>query len=131
MINLLRKSMTYAFAIISVIFTLVPESIFERVILIPEDTFKQFILNDYNSEINIIASRILTFVIVWFIAAIIYKVCLLLRNKVIIKGNNYEIIVEYGDLLKMKKCKKVINFDECFSTNCTGILKLQHIVRII
>ncbi|MFR6395782.1 MAG: macro domain-containing protein [Eubacterium ventriosum] len=25
--------------------------------------------------------------------------------------------VEYGDLLKTKKCKRVINFDECFSTN--------------
>ena len=40
-----------------------------------------------------------------------------MRNKVSIKGNNYKITVEYGDLLKMKKCKKIINFDECFSTH--------------
>ena len=61
-------------------------------------------------------NRVLTFVIVWFFTAFGYKTYLLLRNKVSIKGNNYKITVEYGDLLKMKKCKKIINFDECFTT---------------
>lgn len=35
-------------------------------------------------------------------------------KKVSMKGDNYQITVEYGDLLKIKKCKKVITFDECF-----------------
>ena len=117
MIDLLKKSAAYAFAIISVVFTFVPEVIFGKVILISDDVLKQFALEGYTLEINIIVNRVLTFVIVWFIEAIGYKVYLLFRNKVIIKGNNYKITVEYGDLLKTKKCKRVINFDECFSTH--------------
>lgn len=117
MIDLLKKSVAYAFAIISAIFTFVPEDIFGKVILISEDVLKQFALEGYTLEINIIINRVITFVIVWFIATIGYKVFLLLRNKVSIEGNNYKITVEYGDLLKMKKCKRVINFDECFSTH--------------
>ena len=85
--------------------------------MISEDVLKQFTLEGYTLEINIIVNRILTFVIVWFIAAFGYKAYLLLRNKVSIKGNNYKITVEYGDLLKIKNCKRVINFDECFSTH--------------
>ena len=117
MIDLLKKSAACAFAIISAVFTFVPEAIFGKVILISEDVLKQFAIEGYTSEINIIVNRVLTFVIVWFIAAFGYKAYLLLRNKVSIKGNNYKITVEYGDLLKMKKCKRVINFDECFSTH--------------
>lgn len=117
MIDLLKKSAACAFAIISAVFTFVPEAIFGKVILISEDVLKQFTLEGYTSEINIIVNRVLTFAIVWFIVAFGYKAYLLLRNKVSIKGNNYKITVEYGDLLKMKKCKRVINFDECFSTH--------------
>ena len=40
-----------------------------------------------------------------------------MRKKVSIKGNNYKITVEYGDLFKIKNCKRVISFDECFSTH--------------
>ena len=117
MSDLLKKSVAYAFAIISAVFTFIPEVIFGKVILISEDVLKQFTLEGYTSEINIIVNRVLTFAIVWFIVAFGYKAYLLLRNKVSIKGNNYKITVEYGDLLKMKKCKRVINFDECFSTH--------------
>lgn len=117
MSDLLKKSAAYAFAAISAIFTFVPEAIFGKVILISGGVFKQFGLVDYILEINIIMNRVLTFVIIWFITAIGYKVYLLLRNKISIKENNYKITVEYGDLLKTKKCKRVINFDECFSTH--------------
>lgn len=117
MIDLLKKSVACAFAIISAVFTFVPEAIFGNVILISEDVLKQFTLEGYTLEINIIVNRVLTFVIVWFIVAFGYKVYLRLRNKVSIKGNNYKITVEYGDLLKAKNCKRVINFDECFSTH--------------
>lgn len=51
-----------------------------------------------------------------WIVAVIYGIYLCLRKKVSMKGDNYQITVEYGDLLKIKKCKKVITFDECFST---------------
>lgn len=117
MIDLLKKSAACAFAIISAVFTFVPETIFSKVMLISEDVLKQFTLEDYILEINIIVNRVLTFIIVWLIATFGYKAYLLLRNKVSIKGNNYKITVEYGDLFKTKRCKRVINFDECFSTH--------------
>ena len=56
MIDLLKKSATCAFAIISVIFTFVPEVIFGKVILISEDVLKQFTLEGYTLEINIIVN---------------------------------------------------------------------------
>ena len=38
------------------------------------------------------------------------------RQKITIRGKNYLIIVKYQDLFESKDEKKVINFDECFST---------------
>ena len=118
MSGLLKKSVTYAFAIISAVFTFVPEAVFGTIVMIPEDVFKQVKwIEDNITEINIIVNRILTFMLVWAVTALGYKVYLRWRNKIKIKGNNYKIIVEYGDLLKTRKCKRVINFDECFSTH--------------
>ena len=117
MSDLLKKSATYAFATISVVFTFVPETIFKRIILISECFLKKLNLKDYTLEINIIVNRVITFIIIWLIAAIGYKLYLHFRHKVNINGNNYKITVEYGDLFKTKKCKRVINFDECFSTH--------------
>lgn len=117
MSDLLKKSATYAFATISVVFTFVPETIFKRIILISECFLKKLNLKDYTLEINIIVNRVITFIIIWLIAAIGYKLYLRFRHKVNINGNNYKITVEYGDLFKTKKCKRVINFDECFSTH--------------
>ena len=116
MIDLLKKSATCAFAIVSLVFTFVPESMFEKIVLISKEVLKQYTLECYFLEINIIVNRLFTYIIIWFITTIVYKVYLFLRNKVSMEGNNYRITVEYGDLLKMKKCKRVINFDECFST---------------
>ena len=50
----------------SAVFTFIPEVIFGKVILISEDVLKQFTLEGYTLEINIIVNRVLTFVIVWF-----------------------------------------------------------------
>ena len=110
MIDLLKKSVAYAFALISAIFTFVPEAIFGKVVLIPEAVINQFKWLEGNAlEINIVVNRILLFGIIWIVAAIIYKLYLRWRNEVSIKGNNYKITVEYGDVLKAKKCKRVIN----------------------
>lgn len=38
------------------------------------------------------------------------------RTSVRFKGQDYNIVVEYGDIFNQEKCKKVINFDECYST---------------
>ena len=52
MIDLLKKSAAYAFAIISVVFTFVPEAIFGKVILISEDVLEQFTLEGYTLEMS-------------------------------------------------------------------------------
>lgn len=46
------------------------------------------------------------------------------RQSVIINGYNYEIKIEFGDIFDIKNCKKVISFDECFTTE-TGHLPHQ------
>ena len=38
------------------------------------------------------------------------------NSKFRIDGDNYSIVIEYGDLLKKEKCQRVINFDECYTT---------------
>lgn len=48
------------------------------------------------------------------------------RQRITIKGYNYEINIEFGDILDVKNCKKVINFDECFSTE---IGRLPHQIK--
>ena len=53
------------------------------------------------------------------ILIIIYIIIWILSNKIMdinITINNSKVEIKYGDILKIKKCKKVINFDECFTT---------------
>ena len=39
-----------------------------------------------------------------------------LREKVVIKGKGFKVVIEYGNIFEMDKFKKVIPFDECFTT---------------
>ena len=39
------------------------------------------------------------------------------RKRIIIQSDKYRIVVEYGDILAITDGKKVINFDECFTTD--------------
>ena len=106
MIKLLKGSFTWTIGIISIIFTFVPESSFQKYKLV-------LALSD---EVNIILNRVLVFILVLFFSLLIKFIYLLIRKSVIIKGKNYIVEVEYGDILKEKNCKRVINFDECFTT---------------
>lgn len=94
-------------SIITVIFSFVPESLFIKIKLLSKATDEQ----------NIIINRVLTFILVFLVVTIIIILYLICRRSVQIKGHNYSVKIEYGDLLKMKSCKKVIPFDECFTTN--------------
>lgn len=84
---------------------------------IPESVFTHgFISVDYSPEWIIICNRLLTLLAVSILLgsiAIIYYSC---RRSVSIRGNNYKIIVEYGDIFKMDNFRKVISFDECYTT---------------
>lgn len=107
MINFIKKSITWALGIISIIFTFVPETFFE----------KYKLLINCSEELNVILIRILIFFIVFLLSIIINILYLKFRKKVSINGKNYSIDIKYGDLFKMSKCKKVIPFDECFTTS--------------
>ncbi len=107
MFKILRKSSTLALSIITVIFTFVPETFFEK--------FK--LLSNASNDVNVVLTRVLTFGAILALSIILNVLYLLFRKSICIKGHNYSIKIEYGDLLEMDGCKKVINFDECFTTS--------------
>lgn len=104
--KLLKKSKNGALNIIAVIFTVVPESLFEQ--------FKEFA--GLKSEFSIILIRISILIIVLGIVFFINILYAHFKKTVCIKGKDYSIQIEYGDIFKMENCKKVIPFDECFTT---------------
>ena len=114
----IKISLAWAFGVVTAAFTFVPESFFGIVKWISEETLASAApLQRTVSEINIIISRVIVFLLVWAISLIIYLLFQKYRRSVDIKGNNYTIRVEYGYLFEAENCKRVISFDECFSTN--------------
>lgn len=80
---------------------------------IPEETIAKDYLGEYFPiwlKVFFIRICVLT------ISASIYYFWLYKRNSIYIDGENYRITVEYGDLFNENNCKKVIPFDECFTT---------------
>lgn len=106
MIDFLKNSFIWASSILSAIFTFVPESFFGK--------FK--FSSSFSNEKNIIIARLLSFVIILLFTMVIYKIYLCFRKNVKIKGHNCCIEVRYGNIFDIKNCKKVIAFDECFTT---------------
>lgn len=101
----LKIIFSWAISSIGIIFTFIPEKCF--------GLCKPF--NALSDEINIIIVKCLVFFCVFFICMLLY----MRRHKVNINGRNHLIQVEYGDILnpqKTKNCKRVIAFDECFTT---------------
>ena len=66
----------------------------------------------WNETIN----KILFLIIIGLFVYLVMLVWKHFRRNITIKGHNYKVIVEYGDIFNMQNCKRVINFDECFST---------------
>ncbi|WMJ23444.1 DUF6430 domain-containing protein [Paludicola sp. MB14-C6] len=118
MINFIVKSVVMAFAIVTGIFTFAPEALFGKHEWITQKALEQskcFARLDAQ-DVNIIISRLVCFLVVWVITLLLYVVFLKLRRWITIKGQNYSIKVEYGNIFETSKCKRVINFDECFTT---------------
>lgn len=100
-------SFTWAASIITFIFMFLPEELFEKTKLFA----------NASDEANIIANRMIVFMGILvgsFIVLCLFFAC---RRRVTIKGRDYTIEVMYGDVFKQKKCKKLIAFDECFTTS--------------
>ncbi len=117
MIDFVKKSVAVAFAVVTGIFTFVPESFFAGCEWITQELLKQCkwtsALNA--DDVNVILSRIACFLFVWAVTSLAYALFLTFRQWTTIRGDNYLIRVEYGNIFKKKNCKRVINFDECFT----------------
>ena len=97
-----KISCTWALSVITLVFAFVPEASFDGCKL----------LKDAPYEVNVMINRVLTFIAVFVIVIIVH-----VRRSICIKGHGYNIRIEYGDMLKKDSCKRVINFDECFTTS--------------
>lgn len=116
MIELFKKSAIWAFGVVSVLFTFLPESFFEIKKWMISDIVAKNVKIEIN-ELNVFINRCFCFLLIWILAAIAYGFFLKFKWFVTIKGKGYAIRVEYGNLLKAKKCRKVISFDECYTTH--------------
>ena len=118
MIDFIIKSIALAFAIVTGIFTFVPETFFGKREWITQEALEQckWSARLDSQEVNIVISRLVCLLLIWIAISVLYAIYLKLRKRITIKGQNYSIKVEYGNILKTKKCKRVINFDECFTT---------------
>lgn len=117
MIDFIVKSGTLAFAIVTGVFTFTPEAFFGKHEWITQEALEQckwFARLDVQ-DVNIIISRLVCFLLIWIVISFLYAIFLKFRKWITIKGQNYSIRVEYGNILKTKNCKRVINFDECFT----------------
>lgn len=107
MIDFLKNCGVTAFTIVGVIFTFGLEPIVGML-----KKF-DFIKND---DVKILVIRITIYIVVFLLFSIGNWIYLKIRNKVVIKGHNYSIQVQYGDIFQLSNCKKIITFDECFTT---------------
>ena len=116
MINTIKRSFSVAFAITTGILTFAPESVFGKIQVLKKVT------GDWNATVN----RIILLIIVYIASTIVTSVYYRYRRSINIKGRNYCVQVQYGNILKTdalknlffrKKCWRVITFDECFTTS--------------
>lgn len=111
MTNYYLSCLSFVLGLYSLILSIVPENVFGR-------TFFSCITVD--PEYIIIVNRmILLFGLVISVLIIGFFIrCLYLRwrNHIYIEGRTYSIEVKFGDLFKQTNCKRVITFDECFTT---------------
>ncbi len=118
MIDFILKSVALAFGIVTGIFTFVPETFFGEYEWVTKEALEQykcFTCLDAQ-DVNIVISRLVCLLFVWIGTSLLYVAFLMLRRWITIKGQNYSIRVEYGNILKKRNCKRVISFDECYTT---------------
>ena len=120
MMKTIKRGLTGAMAVFSVLMVFLPEGIFSNELFISKEFMENSrILRSFDvGSLNIVVMRVVVFGILFVasVAAVELYSKILLR-KVKIEGNNYFIVIEYGDLLNKKNCQRIINFDECYTTN--------------
>lgn len=115
MIKIAKTTFSYALSIMAVILMFVQEIFTNLYNWTTQETLNQYLPIVINIQtFNTIFSRIVCFIIVWLALILFYA---LLLKSITINGDNYSILIEYGDILKQQNCKRIINFDECFTTS--------------
>lgn len=105
MSKFLRELCSWTFAITTGCFSFVPQECFDKIVC-------PFLPPYWNETIN----KFLFLILIGTIVGVMILSWKHFRKKFTIKGNNYVVVLEYNDIFKVENCKKVINFDECFST---------------
>lgn len=112
--KLFRTYCGTAFSITATIISFIPESLYLKV---KTGMIEIVAISEIENGNFILICRMLIFIIALIVCTIIglFIRSVWWRRK--FQGKNYTIIVQYSDLFKKKKCKKIISFDECFTTN--------------
>lgn len=118
---MIRRALTVSFAIMSAILAFVPESIFRFKTWISNETISEYEIFNQPGDFNIVINRLLTFATIIAVTMLTLVIKKHVCKKNTIKGNNYKISIEYGDLFKTEKRKTVIHFDECFTTQIGNV----------
>lgn len=118
MLEYLKKTYKLTCCLLSSLFLVLTDTSFESYHWINEATFKGIelleTLNIHN--INIGLTKISLIILVWSIVLVCYILYIKFNNRIFLKGDNFVISIEYGDLFKSGDCKRVISFDECYTT---------------
>lgn len=121
MLEFIMNTLSIAAPILSAVFTFVPESILPSFQVVTNDFLSWYEpLAGKAEDVNTILSRAVLVLAVWCFAAILHLLHIILRTKTLIKGDNYHIVIQYGNLFKYRHGKKVVNFDECFTSTVGG-----------
>ncbi len=100
------KGTSLVYAIISLVLTLVPEGV-----------FKNIKLNDsWSDDLTVLLDRVILSIVIFSVVKIVYGCYYNRRKRIALVEDNYSIHVQYGDILEIEEGKRVINFDECFTT---------------
>ena len=101
-----NKGSTASYALLTAVFTVVPE-----------DFFKLMVFSDkWPDSTNILLNRLTVCIAAFSIFNIGYAYYRKYRKKVSVIGSNFTIQIEYGDLFKVTSGKVVVDFDECYTT---------------
>ena len=95
MIGFIKKSIAAAFAIITGVFTFVPESAFASRAWITQELLNECEwLSDFEATgVNVVITRLACFLLVWVATSVAYALFLAFRRWTTIQGENYSIQV--------------------------------------
>jgi len=100
----------YSLATASTLLAIFPEKLFDNLITINFQVFTP----EINNALHIASARIIFVVAIFFLFSIFSLIkCYICGLSIPIHGAKLKI--EYGDILKKHNCRRVINFDECFT----------------